>query len=134
MQLPVPLPEHRDLIRWGFATSEVLEERQGAFTQYNQRGVVDCHRRDGAWRMERRLARDILGGGVGGSIDPDVEPHLLSEQNGIEVGPWGHRVSNFAIDGTPLGGVQAFGFPKSDARSDLDPRAILEIPGAAALT
>ncbi len=128
-----------DLIRWGFATSEVLEERQGALTQYYQRGVVDCHQRDGAWRMERRLAWDYLGGGIGGSIDLGVEPGLLSEQPGLDAGPWGHRVSNFAIDGTPigfldffdaLGGVQAFGFPKSDARSDLDPRAVLNIPGA----
>ena len=128
-----------DLTRWGFATSEVLEERQGTLTQYYQRGVVDCHRRDGAWRMERRLAWDYLGGGIGGSIDLGVEPDLRSAQPGDEVGPWGHRVSNFAIDGTPigfldffdaLGGVQAFGFPKSDARSDLDPRTILEIPGA----
>lgn len=128
-----------DLIRWGYATSEVLEERQGALTQYYQRGGVDCHQRDGAWRMERRLAWDYLGGGVSGSIDLGVEPHLLSEQPGDEAGPWGHRVSNFAIDGTPigfldfftdLGGVHAFGFPKSDARRDDDPRAILGISGA----
>ena len=128
-----------DLIRWGYPTSEVLEERPGALTQYYQRGVVDCHLRDGAWRLERRLAWDYLGGGIGGSIDLGVEPDLRSEQPGDEVGPWGHRVSNFAIDGTPigfldffdtLGGVQAFGFPKSDARSDADPRAVLGIPGA----
>ncbi len=128
-----------DLIRWGFPTSEVLEERQGVLTQYYQRGVVDCHQRAGAWRMERRLAWDYLGGGVGGSPDLGVEPELLSDQAGLASGPWGHRVSNFAIDGTPigfldffdaLGGVQAFGFPKSDARSDLDPRASLRIPGA----
>ncbi len=128
-----------DLIRWGFPTSEVLEERQGVLTQYYQRGVVDCHQRAGAWRMERRLAWDYLGGGIGGSVDRGVEPDLRTEQPGVEAGPWGHRVSNFAIDGTPigfldffeaLGGVQAFGFPKSDARSDLDPRASLQIPGA----
>ena len=128
-----------DLVRWGFPTSEVLEERPGALTQYYQRGVVDCHQRAGAWRMERRLAWDYLGGGVGGSIDLGVEPDLRTEQPGVEAGPWGHRVSNFAIDGTPigfldffdaLGGVQAFGFPKSDARSDADPRAVLNVPGA----
>ena len=128
-----------DLVRWGFPTSEVLEERQGVLTQYYQRGVVDCHQRAGAWRMERRLAWDYLGGGIGGSVDLGVEPDLLSDQEGLASGPWGHRVSNFAIDGTPigfldffeaLGGVQAFGFPKSDARSDLDPRASLQIPGA----
>ena len=127
------------LTRWGFATSEVLEERQGTLTQYYQRGVVDCHFRDGAWRMERRLAWDYVGGGVGGAPDLGVEPDLISTQPGEEVGPWGHRVSNYDIDGTEigfldffeaLGGVTAFGFPKTDARRDDDSRAVLNIPGA----
>ena len=50
--------------RWGFATSEVVEERPGSLTQYYQRGVVDCQERDGLWRMERRLVWDYLGGGL----------------------------------------------------------------------
>ena len=127
------------LTRWGFATSEVLEERPNTLTQYYQRGVVDCHHRDGAWRMERRLAWDYVGGGVEGAPDLGVEPDLISTQPGEEVGPWGHRVSNFDIDGAEigfqdffeaLGGVTAFGFPKTDARRDDDPRAVLNIPGA----
>ena len=127
------------LTRWGFATSEVLEERPNTLTQYYQRGVVDCHHRAGAWRMERRLAWDYVGGGVAGAPDLGVEPDLRSTQPGEEVGPWGHRVSNFDIDGTEigfldfyeaLGGVTAFGFPKTDARRDDDPRAVLNIPGA----
>ena len=129
------------LTRWGFATSEVLEERQSTLTQYYQRGVVDCHFRAGAWRMERRLAWDYVGGGVDGAPDLGVEPDLLSTQPGEEVGPWGHRVSNYDIDGVEigfldffeaLGGVAAFGFPKTDARRDDDPRAVLNIPGATA--
>ena len=129
------------LTRWGFATSEVLEERPGTLTQYYQRGVVDCHHRAGAWRMERRLAWDYVGGGLEGAPDLGVEPDLISTQPGEEVGPWGHRVSNFDIDGTEigfldffeaLGGVTAFGFPKTDARRDDDPRAVLNIPGASA--
>ena len=127
------------LTRWGYATSEVLEERPNTLTQYYQRGVVDCHHRAGAWRMERRLAWDYVGGGVEGAPDLGVEPDLISTQPGEEVGPWGHRVSNFDIDGTEigfldfyeaLGGVTAFGFPKTDARRDDDPRAMLNIPGA----
>ncbi len=127
------------LTRWGYATSEVLEERPNTLTQYYQRGVVDCHHRAGAWRMERRLAWDYVGGGVEGAPDLGVEPDLLSTQPGEEVGPWGHRVSNFDIDGAEigfldffeaLGGVTAFGFPKTDARRDDDPRAVLNIPGA----
>ena len=43
------------LTRWGFATSEVIAESPGSLTQYYQRGIVDCQKRDGVWRMERRL-------------------------------------------------------------------------------
>lgn len=127
------------LTRWGYATSDVLEERPNTLTQYYQRGVVDCHYRDGAWRMERRLAWDYVGGGVAGAPDLGVEPDLRGAQPGEEVGPWGHRVANFDIDGTEigfldfyeaLGGVTAFGYPKTDARRDDDPRAVLNIPGA----
>ena len=89
--------------RWGFATSEVVEERPGSLTQYYQRGVVDCQERDGAWRMERRLVWDYIGGGLGDAPDLGVEPDLVSEQVGLPLGPWGHRVSNMAVDGTPTG-------------------------------
>ena len=124
------------LTRWGHTTSEVLEERPGSLTQYYQRGVVDCHVREGDWLMERRLAWDHFGGGVDGSVDLGVEPHLLSEQPGELLGPWGHKVSNYAVDGTyigfldfftALGGVPAFGYPKSEARYDNDPRRQLGI-------
>ena len=124
------------LTRWGHATSEVLEERPGSLTQYYQRGVVDCHEREGDWLMERRLTWDHFGGGVDGSEDLGVEPHLLSEQPGELLGPWGHRASNYAVDGTyigfldfftALGGVPAFGYPKSEARYDNDPRRQLGI-------
>ena len=127
------------LARWGFATSEVIAELPGALTQYYQRGVVDCQPHDGVWQMERRLAWDYLGGELGGSTDLGVEPDLLSEQPGVELGPWGHRVSNVAVDGTAtgfldffeaLGGLQTFGYPKSDARYDDDPQAALGIEDA----
>ena len=125
--------------RWGFATSEVVEERPGSLTQYYQRGVVDCQERDGLWRMERRLVWDYLGGGLGDAPDLGTEPDLVSDQVGLPLGPWGHRVSNMAVDGTPtgfldffveLGGLQAFGHPKTDARLDDAPGAILAIEDA----
>ena len=129
------------LARWGYATSEILEERPGALTQYYQRGAVDCHFRDGQWRVERRLTWDFLGGGVFGAPDLGFEPHLLSDQPGVFPGPWGHRVSNFAIDGTytgflnffqRYGAVPAFGYPKTEARYDDDPAAVLTLPGSTA--
>ncbi len=122
-----------DVPRWGYPTSEVIAERPGGVTQYYQRGIVDCQQRDGGWHMERRLVWDDLGG-LGG------EPDLLSEQPGLPLGPWGHRVSNVAIDGTPvgfldffnaLGGLQAFGHPKSEARPDDAPGAIFNLESAA---
>ena len=127
------------LTRWGHTTSEVLEERPGSLTQYYQRGVVDCHEREGEWLMERRLTWDHFGGGVNGAPDLGFEPHLLSEQPGQQLGPWGHRVSDYAVDGTytgfldfftALGGVPAFGYPKTEARYDNDPRAVLGIAAA----
>ena len=127
------------LTRWGYTTSEVLEERPGFLTQYYQRGVVDCHERDGVWLMERRLAWDHFGGGIDGSEDLGFEPHLLSDQPGQLLGPWGHRVSDYAVDGTytgflsfftTLGGVPSFGYPKTEARYDNDPRRQLGIAAA----
>ena len=127
------------LARWGWAISEVLEERPGSLTQYYQRGVVDCHEREGEWLMERRLTWDHFGGGLGGAPDLGVEPELLSDRPGELLGPWGHRVSNYAVDGRftgfldffeKLGGVAAFGYPKSEARWDDDPRAELGIAAA----
>ncbi|MBM4436148.1 MAG: cytochrome c [Actinobacteria bacterium] len=127
------------LERWGFPASEVLEERTNVFTQYYQLGVVDCQKRAGAWRTERRLAWDYVGGGVAGAPDLGVEPGLTNPNPGEAVGPWDHRVSNQAIDGTAtgfldffmrLGGTSSFGFPKTDARRDDDPRSVLHVPGA----
>ena len=100
---------------------------------------MDCQERDGVWRVERRLVWDYLGGGQGDAPNLGAEPDLLSEQPGLPLGPWGHRVSNLAVDGTPtgfldffnaLGGLQAFGHPKSEARLDDAPGAMLGIEGA----
>ena len=127
------------LTRWGFATSEVIAERVGRLTQYYQRGIADCQERDGGWRLERRLVWDYVGGGVGGAPDLGTEPELVSEQPGLPLGPWGHRVSNLAVDGTftgfldffnALGGLEAFGYPKTEARLDDAPGAVLSIEGA----
>ncbi len=127
------------LTRWGWPISEVIEEQPGVLTQYYQRGVIDCQKRERAWRVERRLVWDYFGGGVAGAPDLGMEPALRSEQPGIELGPWGHRVSNFAVDGAftgflnfflAYGGVEAFGYPKTEARYDTDPGAVLNIPGA----
>ncbi len=127
------------LTRWGFPTSEVFEERPGILTQYYQRGVVDCQPEPGHTRLlVRRLAVDFLVGGAGGAPDLLVESNLLSTRSGVRIGPWDHRVANESIEGVSigfvdffnrLGGVDAFGFPKTDARRDSHPDATVIAPG-----
>ena len=113
--------------RWGYPISEVLVLEPNALTQFYQRGAVDYHETPAGWVLERRLAWDYLGGGLAGSADLGVEEHVTNQFPGRSSGPWGHKVSNYAIDGTEtgfadfydrLGGEKSFGFPKSDARKD----------------
>jgi len=127
--------------RWGLPTSEVFEESQGNLTQYYQRGVVDFHRRDdlgGIWLVERRLAWDFVGGGLGGSTDQGVEPQITNTNEGVVL-EWGHKISDFDVAGTEvgfrrffdeLGGTKSFGFPKTDAREDTGGAGMLLVPGA----
>ena len=126
--------------RWGYPTSAIVEERAGTLTQYYQRGVIDWQPppEGGAPTFLRRLAWDYLGGGLGGSMDQGVEPHLTNPNPGELLGPWGHKVSNVSVEGENigfaaffhrLGGVASFGFPKTDARADDHDEADLHIPG-----
>ncbi len=125
--------------RWGLPTSAIFAEAPETLTQYYQRGVIDWRRptSGGSHTFERRLAWDYVGGGLGGAPDFGVEPGLTNPNPGLELGPWGHKVSDTSIEGTPtgfrefferLGGVQTFGLPKTDARSDLHPNAVVRDP------
>ena len=125
--------------RWGYPTSAIFEETPGTLTQYYQRGVIDWRPppSGGAHTFLRRLAWDYLGGGLGGSEDQGVELGLSNPNPGDELGPWGHRVANLSVEGVAigfadffhrLGGVASFGFPKTDARRDDHPQAVLHDP------
>jgi hypothetical protein len=114
--------------RWGYPTSEVLVLEDRTLTQFYQRGVVDFHDVGAGWVVERRLAWDYVGGGAGGSFDQGFESGPFNPNPGTLVGPWGNRVSNISIEGTNvgfadyfnrLGGINAFGFPKTEARADI---------------
>ncbi|MDE3074031.1 MAG: M23 family metallopeptidase [Chloroflexota bacterium] len=129
------------LQRWGYPTSEVLQEEAGNLAQYYQRGVVDWHWRPdmGAYILERRLGWDYFGGDRSGGNDQGVEAGSLNPNGGEALGPWGHTVSDFAVDGTDtgfrkffdrMGGVRSFGFPKSEARADTNADGTLHIPAA----
>lgn len=114
--------------RWGWPISEPLLESEGTVTQYFQRGVMDW--RAGAARGQAVIPRavwDFIGGGRGGAPDLGVEAHVMSDQPGELIGTWGHRVSNFAVDGTETGfldffntygGEAQFGAPRTEARPD----------------
>ncbi len=116
------------LRRWGWAISEPLRENAGTVTQYFQRGVMDwASDGRGGYAIFPRPVWDYIGGGRGGAPDMGVEAGVLSDQPGVLVGDWGHRVSNFAIDGTEvgfadffdeLGGQATFGAPRTEARVD----------------
>ena len=114
--------------RWGYPTSEVLVLENRTLTQFYQRGVVDFHDVGAGWLVERRLVWDYVGGGAGGSDDQGVESGPFNPNPGTLLGPWGNRVSNVSIEGTTvgfadffnrLGGVSAFGYPKTEARTDI---------------
>lgn len=130
------------LQRWGFPTAEVHVERSGVLTQYYQRGVVDFHRRPdlgNIYVLERRLTWDYLGGGADGSPDLGTEPGTVNHNSGEQLGPWNHKVSNFSVGGVrtgfldffnALGGVQAFGYPKTEARTDTNAPGTVHIATA----
>ena len=122
--------------RWGYPISEVLVLEQNTLTQFYQRGAVDFHETPAGWMLERRLAWDYLGGGLAGSEDLGVEDHITNPFPGRSSGPWGHKVSNYAIDGTEtgfadfydrLGGERSFGFAKTDAREDTNALGTLHL-------
>ena len=112
------------LERWGLPTSEAFEEFPGVLRQYFQKGVLEFRPSNG---VQRTLVWDFFGGGLAGSADRGVEPGTQNDYQGTYVGPWRHKVSNFATDGSRtgfldmfqrLGGVESFGFPKTEARWD----------------
>lgn len=114
--------------RWGWPISEPLIETEGTVSQYFQRGVMDWTADAvGSRAVLPRPVWDFLGGGRGGAPDLGVEANVISDQPGETIGTWGHRVSNFAIDGTEIGfldffntygGEEQFGAPRTEARPD----------------
>ena len=126
--------------RWGFPTSEVIEIEPGTLTQFFQRGVVDFHDVGAGWVTERRLAWDYVGGGLSGARDQGFEPAPRAGPAGaVQVGAFGHHVGNFDDQGRRtgfldffdrLGGIDAFGFPKTSARKDTGEPGQLLDPGS----
>ena len=127
------------LERWGYPTSEVVEIPGIGLTQFFQRGAL--HLESNA-QVTRLLAWDYVGGGKGGSTDQGVEAAPdAGPEGGEQIGAFNHYVANVDADGNPtgfldffnrLGGVAAFGFPKTEARADTGDEGTLMEPGTTA--
>lgn len=127
------------LERWGYPTSEVVEIPGIGLTQFFQRGAL--HLESNA-TVTRLLAWDYVGGGKGGSEDQGVEAAPdAGPEGGEQIGAFDHYVANVDADGNPtgfldffnrLGGVAAFGFPKTEARADTGDEGTLMEPGTTA--
>ncbi len=131
------------LRRWGWPTSDPLRESPDVISQWFQRGVMDWNLDtvSGTRKVFARPVWDLIGGGRGGAPNLGIEPTVLSDQQGMIVGTWGHRVSNVAIDGTvtgfldffeAFGGALAFGAPRTEARPDTGAPGTIIAPGAEA--
>jgi len=129
------------LRRWGYPTSDPWREEPGVISQWFQRGVMDWNLDtfSGKRRVFARPAWDLIGGGRDGAPNLGIEPTVFSNQEGVIVGTWGHRVSNFAIDGAEtgfldffeaFGGALAFGAPRTEARVDTGAPGTIIAPGA----
>ena len=127
------------LDRWGYPTSEVVELPGIGLTQFFQRGALHLA---GNVEVTRLLAWDYVGGGLGGSTDQRVEAAPeTAPVGGEQVGAFDHYVANVDADGNAtgfldffnrLGGVAAFGFPKTEARADTGAEGTLMEPGTTA--
>ena len=128
--------------RWGAVTSEAHWDDNGLLVQYFANGILELHLSadDPSSRsVTRRLAWDFLGGGAGSSSDLGAEIEVTNPHPGDVLGPWDHKVSDFAVDGAPIGfrsmflqfgGLESFGFPKSDARQDSGEPGTLFLAGS----
>ena len=125
------------LERWGYPVSEVLVLESGALTQFYQRGAVDFHNVGQGWAIERRLTWEYVGGIDNPNGDQGTEPLLTNPHPGRLTGPWGHKVSNYSVDGVEvhfaevhhrLGQTLAFGYPLSDARINFLVPGLLHAP------
>jgi hypothetical protein len=128
-----------DLTRWGLPTSEAFEERPGVLVQYFQRGKLEWDASSGGQRaVQLAMAWDLIGGGAEGAPNLGAEPGILNPNPGDQLGPWGHKVSNTSVEGRNVGfkeffiaygGVESFGLPRTDARHDSHPHAVVQQPG-----
>ncbi len=115
------------LDRWGYPISEVFEEELGLLVQYFDHGVLKF---DLASGVEAGLVGDELFG------DDQSETGIENEYDGPVIGPGERRVSNVSVDGSTtgfldtferLGGIDSFGAPRTEARPDNHPMALLAV-------
>ncbi|MCY3782640.1 MAG: PQQ-dependent sugar dehydrogenase [Chloroflexi bacterium] len=130
------------LRRAGLAISEPIVEN-GVLCQYFQRGVLESRLTGDGVVMQWRDLWTVLGDGEGAAAIADIpsESSLTNPHAGRAVGPYGHVVSNQAVDGTrtgflelydAVGGELSLGAPLTAARLETEDDPAPIIPGLAA--
>lgn len=130
------------LRRAGLAISEPIVE-DGVLCQYFQRGVMESRLIGDGVVMQWRDLWTVLGDGDGAAAVAAIpdESALTNPHGGRAVGPYGHLVSNQAVDGTvtgfldlydAVGGELSLGAPLTAARLETEDDATPIIPGMVA--
>ena len=130
------------LRRAGLAISEPIVE-DGVLCQYFQRGVLESRLTSDGVVIEWRDLWTVLGDGEGAAAVAAIpgESGLTNPHSGRAVGPYGHVVSNQAVDGTltgfldlydAVGGEVGLGAPLTAARLETEDGRTPIIPGLVA--
>ena len=130
------------LRRAGLAISEPIVE-DGVLCQYFQRGVLESRLTGDGVALQWRDLWTVLGDGEGAAAIAAIprESALTNPHTGRAVGPYGHVVSNQAVDGTQtgflelydaVGGELSLGAPLTAARLETGDGGAPIIPGVAA--
>ncbi len=129
------------LRRAGLAISEPIVE-DGVLCQYFQRGVMESRLTGEGLMLEWRDLWTVLGDGDGAAAVAAIpgEAGLTNPHSGRAVGPYGHIVSNQAVDGTStgflnlydaVGGELSLGAPLTAARLEAGDGLAPLVPGLA---
>jgi len=115
------------LERWGFPISEVFEEEPGLLVQYFENGVVKFDPTSGV--AAAPVADELFG-------NDRSESGFENGHDGPVISPGERRVSNVSVEGSTtgfldtferLGGIDSFGVPRTEARPDNHPKALLAV-------
>ena len=112
--------------RWGEAISEVFEEDPGKLVQYFRNGLFEFSPENG---IRVRPAWDEIRIDAGLPVQSSLELTISNPYEGTVLGPWSRKISNWSIEGTETGFLDAFnefdgigglGVPRTEARLETE--------------